>query len=374
MNLTRRHDSKMKSCDSGSIPFTSNLRKYLDGARSYGQVSNEATEFFEQNVISVFVDKAKAGIEVPNYPQFRDMTEMFFDMMTGISKVNGGYVETTPLTIQNGRGAIPEVSAIKDLSNFISEKLGASFNIRICITGPYTLASRFAYKDKGTFTRLGDALARVIETNIFKNKHGAVQLVSIDEPVFGLVDDPLLDYGSEGRENLLKTWESLTQRIKAKGARSILHLHTARDELFWKVNALDIVESHVDDPFYHAKGTKERLEATDKFTKASIAITDFDQLIRNKITAESSLKLSETSINEKIAETWTLINKQQVDPISFIEDPNLMGKRLSRILELFGESRVPYAGPECGLKSFPTYKSALECLRRVEKAVKETKG
>jgi methionine synthase II (cobalamin-independent) len=144
--------------------------------------------------------------------------------------------------------------------------------------------------------------------------------------------------------------------------------------LFWKVKALDIVESHVDDSFYEAKGTKERLEAADKFTKASIAITDFDQLIRNKIAAESNFKLSETSINEKIAETWIHINKQQVDPSSFIEDMNLMKKRLTRILEQFGENRVPYAGPECGLKSFPTYESALECLRRVAKAVKTAKG
>jgi methionine synthase II (cobalamin-independent) len=112
------------------------------------------------------------------------------------------------------------------------------------------------------------------------------------------------------------------------------------------------------------------LEATDKFAKASIAVTDFDQLIRNKITADSSLKLSETCMNEKIAETWTYIGKQRVDPNSFIEDTNLMKKRLTKILELLGENRVSYVGPECGLRSFPTYKSALECLSRVAKIVK----
>jgi methionine synthase II (cobalamin-independent) len=352
----------------------SNQTKYLDGAARFGRVSNEATEFFEQNVVSVFVDKAKAGIEVPNYPQCRDMTEMFFDMMEGISKANEGYIETAPLTIKNEMISIPEVSAIQKSSDFIAKKLDSPFNLRICITGPYTLASRFAYKDKGTFARLCNPLARILEANIFKNKHCAVQLVSIDEPVFGLVDDPLLDFGSEGRENLLRAWETLAQKVRAKGAQSVLHLHTTRDELFWNAKSLDIVETHVDDSFYQAKSTKERLEATDKFTKASIAITDFDQLIRNKITGESSLKLSETSINEKIAETWTLINKQQVDPNFFIEDINLMEKRLTKILELFGENRVLYAGPECGLKSFPTYESALECLKRVAKTVKAAKG
>jgi 5-methyltetrahydropteroyltriglutamate--homocysteine methyltransferase len=364
----------MKSCDSGSIPFTGNLKKYLNGAADYGQVSNEATEFFEENVVSVSTDKAEAGIEVPNYPQIRDMTEMFFDMMEGISKVNGGYIETAQPALKNGMGAIPEVSAIKNRASFISERLGALFNFRICITGPYTLASRFAYKDIRTFTRLGNVLAQIVEANIFKEKHGTVQIVSIDEPVFGLVDDPVLDYGSEGRENLLNAWEALAQKVKGKGAQSVLHLHSTRDELFWNVKALDIVESHVDDLFYQAKSTKEHLEAMDKFTKASITVTDFDQLIRNKISAESNLKLPETSMNEKIAETWTYIQKQQVDPNSFIEDTNLMKKRLTKILELFGENRVPYAGPECGLRSFPTYESALECLRRVVESVKATKG
>lgn len=364
----------MKSCDSGSSPFTGNLKIYLEGMAVYGRVSNEATEFFEQNVVSVFIDKVEAGIDVPNYPQLRDMTEMFFDMIEGIGKINEGYIETAPLAIKNGMTAIPEVSAIKNRANSIAEKLSAPFHLRICITGPYSLASRFAYKDKGTFARVGNVLAQIIEGNTFRNKHGTVQLVSIDEPVFGLVDDPLLDYGSEGRENLLKAWEILAQKIRAKGAQSVLHLHATRDELFWNVKSLDIIESHVDDSFYQAKSTRERLEATDKFTKASIAVTDFDQLIRNKITAESSLKLSETNLNEKIAETWTGINKRRVAPNSFIEDASLMRKRLAQIVELFGENRVPYVGPECGLRSFPTYDSALECLRRVAKTVKPTKG
>lgn len=370
----RETKPRMKSCDAGSIPLTGDFKKYLEGATNYGRASNESTEFFEQNVVSVFVDKVEAGIDVPNYPQFRDMTEMFFDMIEGISKVDGGYIETAPIVIKNGMTAIPEVSAIKNRANLIAEKLGAPFNVRVCITGPYTLASRFAYKDKGTFTRLGNVLAQILEGNIFRNKHDTVQLVSIDEPVFGLVDDPLLDYGSEGRENLLKAWEILAQKIRAEDAQSVLHLHTTRDELFWNVKSLDIIESHVDDSFYQAKSTGERLEATDKFTKASIAVTDFDQLIRNKTTTESNQKLSETNLNEKIAETWTNINKRRIDPNSFIEDTNLMKKRLTKILELFGENRVPYAGPECGLRSFPTYDSALECLKRVAKTVKAAKG
>src|SRR3989337_1558249 len=170
------------------------------------------------------------------------MTEKFFDMIEVLEKTKEGYMETAPLNLKAGRSTIPEASAIRNSSQEIYEKLGDPFKLRICVTGPYTLASLFAYKDKGIFARLGNLLTKVLEANIFSSKHGRVQLVSIDEPVFGLVDDPLLDRGSESRENLLKTWEVMAQMIEAKGATSVLHLHATLDELFWEVKALSIIE------------------------------------------------------------------------------------------------------------------------------------
>jgi hypothetical protein len=99
-------------------------------------------------------------------------------------------------------------------------------------------------------------------------------------------------------------------------------------------------------------------------------VTDFDQLIRNSIAASSKQKINELSINEQLAETWKTITKNQLDPTVFVETSELMKKRLAKIVEFFGENRVPYAGPECGLRGFPTYESALECLKRVSRAVK----
>jgi 5-methyltetrahydropteroyltriglutamate--homocysteine methyltransferase len=360
----------VKSCDEGSLPFVGDFQEFSDGASNYGRVVDNSTDFFENKVLSSFFDKVAAGIDVPNYPQYRDMNQMFFDVIEGIGKINGGYIETAVLTLKEGKGVIPEVSVIKNHSQEIYEKLGVPFQLRVCIVGPYTMSSLFDYKDKNTFTRLGNVLTQIVEANIFNNKHGSVVLISVDEPVFGFVDDPLLDRGSEGRENLLKAWESITQKIRAKGAQTCLHLHNTSDELFWEVKNLNVIESHFRDSFYQAKRTKERLESTDKFLKASITVTDFDQLIRDNIVATSKLKPNEISINEKIAETWKNITKKQIDPTVFVENAELMKKRLVKIVEFFGENRVPYAGPECGLKGFPTYESALECLKRVSKTVK----
>jgi len=360
----------VESCDAGSLPFVGNFEKFSEGASKYGLVTSEATRFFEKKVVDGFVDKVKAGIDVANYPQYRDMNKMFFDMIEGLEKVNGGYIETAALTLKKGSGAVPEASAVKNCSKEIHEKLGQPFKLRICITGPYTMSSFFAYKDKGTFTRIGNVLTQIVESNVFDSTQGGVRLVSVDEPVFGFVDDPLLDRGSEGRENLLKAWESMMGKIEAKGAQACLHLHNTSDELFWETKSLCVIESHVDDPFYQAKRTRELLESTDKSLKASITVTDFDQLIRNKVFATSPQKLNEISVNEKIADAWKSLNKKEIDPAIFIEDTDLMKKRLNKAIETFGVDRVLYAGPECGMRGFPTYESALECLRRVSRIVR----
>jgi len=361
----------VESCDVGSLPFVGDFQKFLEGTSNYKRVVNESTEFFEKKVVEGFLDKAKAGIEVPNYPQYRDMNQMFLDMIEGLGKVNGGYAETAPLTLKEGKGSIPEVSALQARSQDIFEELGGSFGLRICVTGPYTLSSLFAFRDKGTPTRLGNVLARIIDANVFSQKQGSVQVVSIDEPVFGFLDDPLLDFGSEGRENLLKAWESMAQKVRDRGAQTCLHLHKTNDELFWDVKALQIIESHADNSFYQTSRTKERLESTDKFLKASIATTDFDQLIRNTVTAASTQPLSEIDINEKIAEAWKNLHNKKIDQATFLEDARLMKERLRKTIERFGAGRVLYAGPECGLQGFPTYESAIECLRRVAKTVKD---
>jgi hypothetical protein len=157
-------------------------------------------------------------------------------------------------------------------------------------------------------------------------------------------------------------------KIQTKGAQTILHLHNTTDELFWQIKSLNIIESHVQDPFYQAERTKRQLEATDKYIKASIAATDYEQLIRKHITNEAS-KLNDITVNEKIAETWKHLKARKLDPTTFLDTIDVMKQRLKQITEKFGENRTPYAGTECGTWSFPTYEAAIDYLRRVTKAI-----
>lgn len=360
----------IKSCDSGSLPYVGNIEQFVEGANRFSlhQIDKSA-EYFEKRVVESFLDKIRVNINVPNYPQFRDMNEMFFSMIDGVEKIDAGYLETKIPSLKTDNSHMPEVGVIERNSKMIQEETGEPFEVRVCVTGPYTLASFFPYKNEETFSRLGNVISQVLENNLFSNKHGKTRLVSVDEPLFGLLDDPLIDFGSKGRENILNAWESIFHKIKSKNAQTMIHLHSTANPLFWDIAALDVIDSHVDDPLHQMKKTGELLESKDKFLKASIAVNDFDVLIKKRIDADSQEKLTESDVNERIADAWTGVKHGRIDPVIFLETVDTMKNRLVKVIERFGAERVLYAGPECGLKGYPTYENALDCLRRVSSAV-----
>ncbi len=363
----------IKSCDVGSLPLIGDVERFLEGATGFESSPTEKTaKYFERMIVEGFFDKLRAGIDVPNYPQFRDMNKMFLGMIDGVEKTKDGYMETGILSMRTEESCIPEVSVVKENSQQIYERISEPFHVKVCVTGPYTLSSLFIYRDKEIFSRVGAMISQIVENNLFNRKYGSVSLVAMDEPIFGLLDDPLIDRGSEGREHLRKAWESIFHRAHSKGIQTCIHLHNTADELFWEVKSLNIIESHTDDPIYQTGKTKELLESTDKFLKASVCITDFDRLIRESITTASQQKMSELTINEKIAEAWRGVKSGNLDSKAFLESDRLMKKRLIKIVNQFGVERILYAGPECGLGGFPTYECALEYLRRVSDAVKTT--
>lgn len=365
-----REESCMKSCDVGSLPFVGDIKRYVEGGyQSSSSPTSDSSNFFEAKLIDAFLDKIGTGIDVPNYPQFRDMGKMFLALLDGVEEVGGSYVETKALSVKADKRDISEVKAIERNSRLICEKKGEPFIVRVSVTGPYTLSSYFSHKDSELFTRLGNALSQIIEQNIFHNKYGKVGLVAVDEPIFGLRDDPSLDYGSDGRDNLTQAWEILFQKAHSRNIQTVLHLHNTADDLYWDLASLDIIDSHVGDSIYSMEKTKKQLELTDKFLKASIAITDFNTLIKQRFLATSPHKITEFEINEKVAEAWRGIQKHKIDSESFLEKTDVMKARLAKIIRRVGYERVAYAGPECGLKSFPSYECALVYLKRVSNAV-----
>ena len=363
----------IRTCDVGSLPLRSNPDKFREGARSSQTIlpalgiGGDSYRAFEEEVVGGFIDKMKAGIDTPNYPQLRDMNEMFFELFRGVERTGGQYAATSKIEARPS-SAIPEVSILKRNLSRIRDATGSSrVPVKACITGPYTLSAFFPMRDPGLIEQLGGELAKITANSLFKARGGEVRMLCIDEPTLGFLNDPLLDYGSRGRDSLRGAWEEICSAASSRGVETSIHLHDTSDDLFWEVEHLDMIESHVGDPLYELEKTKRKLEETDKALKASVAITLFDNLISNQLVSQG---LS-GEISQQVGDVWTDIRHGRADPRDFMESPELLEKRLSVIVARFGEERVPYACPECGLGGWPDYETAIECLRRVSEVVKE---
>jgi len=349
--------------DVGSLPFEGDYNKLLEGARTYPG-ETPSSKLFEEAVIKGLRGKLEAGVDVPNFPQYRDMNEMFLEMIEGIEKIENRYYMVGEKLALRGSGVIPEVEVIRRNATRISQEFG-EIRLKVCITGPYTLSQLFGYRDPKLFASLGDVLAEITSRSIFKEGRVKVAVISLDEPVFGLVDDPLKDKGSEGREALLKAWEKIFYAAASRGVDTVIHLHSTADTLFLEVSSLRVVESHVDDPLYSSTTLKKSLEEADKFVKASLCKTEFDTLVMERL----EKKLGRKPAGEEIADVWRRIKRGAEDPADYLESEDVMAKRLKKILEFYGD-RVVYAGPECGLRGFPTYEVAIEYLRRASSATR----
>ena len=359
------------STDVGSLPPRVADSRLREGARKTYSVERflprgsgeDSLSLLEGEVVGAFIDKLRAGVEVPNYPQFRDMNEMILEMLLGITRTGTGYMATQKPYSKQG-STIPEVSILKQNISKIRETVDLDkVSMRICVTGPYTLSSFFPKANPELLRGLGEALADIASRSIFSAKEGGVVLLSIDEPVLGFLNDPLLDRGSEGREALIHALEQICATASQRKVETMLHLHNTSENLFWEVKHLNIIEPHVEDPIYTQGNTKKLIDENDKRLKASISVTRFDDLIRTK-----------TAEDEDIGKIWTEIRRGLIEPEKYLEGTGTMERRLRLIVERFGADRIPYAGPECGLQGFPSYDCAMKYLRRTSEAIKKTQS
>jgi|Deesub1362B_J571_1020462.scaffolds.fasta_scaffold00003_95 5-methyltetrahydropteroyltriglutamate--homocysteine methyltransferase len=344
----------IKIFDVGSLPDPLDI-----SIAKGGEKDKHGYSLLEPWVVKGYIDKARSGLDIVNYPQYRDMVSMFLDMFTGLSMVDARYVFLDSPGVSTSR--IPEVDILLRHSKEIYDSLGYRSKFKICVTGPYTLSFAFSYRYGELFMELAELLKKITKESIFQNNYLECKMFTLDEPVFGLANDPLIDYGSMGRESLWKAWKAIFEAASRMGVETAIHLHSTSDPLFWEIPSLDVIESHTEDPIYFSKRSRERLEEYDKWLKASICITDYDQLIKNRDSEKMGVD------PEYISMVWRRIKSGELDPEYYLEDPDTMAKRLRKIIDVVGD-RVKYAGPECGLKGLPSYKSAIEYLKRCVEA------
>ncbi len=293
--------------------------------------------------------KIDAGVEVPTYPQFRDMNQMFLDI------INDESASEEPLVVREERARIMELSVLEDVGAEYAKRIGKKLNVRVCVTGPIELYLKqfgaTGYKDiLNAFAKSTD---RFISNAIAGTRQLNVATVSIDEPSIGI--NPQIMFRDSD------IIEALTIASKTSGSKNIdteIHLHSP---LYYKlicgVPSIGIigVESAAN-PSYLGLIDKKDMEDSDKFLRTGIARTDIFGMA--------------AVLNEKYAtNVWKEPEKLQEITTS-METPDVITKRLEKAYAIFGD-RIKYAGPDCGLGSWPSQELAFSLLRNTASGIKE---
>jgi len=351
----------MKSVDVGSLPFQGD-----EEALNKGAEGNVGKDYFEKIVLDYFIGKLRAGLDVATYPQLRDMCYMFLDDLEGLIKFDGKYAAVE--AIKPKRKSIPEVDVVFKHSKEIFEAVGKSFSMRVCITGPYTLAFFLIEPSPEQILSLADALFQIAEKSLQQSRYGSVEVLSLEEPLLGVVDDPRLDYTGEWSETLLKAWDKILYAASTRSVVCAMHLHNTSNSIFWNLDRLDVIEAEADDQIFRSEKTKSLLEKYGKRLKASICSTNLDKLAEKA--ADRIPRYSSLTKEQRVGQIWADIRRGREDPAILLESEDEIRSRLKHIVSLIGLEKVPYAGPECGLKGFFSLDVALLYLKRCCDVVK----
>lgn len=315
----------MKFDDIGSFPLPEGITR--DWVRE-----NMATKEYEEMVQRAFAMKLKAGVECPNYPQFRDMNEMFLELIKNPSLQEDAFL------IREENAVIRELECL--------ESLDYGGSVRVCITGPFELYYRefgaTIYDD--ILENIAESLARFAR-NAVKSKLN-VDCISLDEPSLGT--NPELQPITE---QLSLAFERFSVDADVQ-----IHLHSP---LFYtyilEIDSIDVIGIEAaKDPKALDFVDSEEVESSGKRLRVGIARSDIDGIIaeynsKHGVNAWSSHDLILKAIGE-------------------IESPEVIKRRLRTTMERFGDV-LAYVGPDCGLFSFPSQEAAVRLLENVRKAV-----
>ena len=307
--------------DIGSFPLPKGVR-----------LENLSRDQYLNLVRDVLAQKSRAGVEVPTYPQFRDMIRMFMDEIE-----NPDHAES-PYLIKREHARIMELLA-----------LPPGQEVRVCVTGPVELyISAFGathYPD--ILYNLAESVARFLD----KAKSDAKMAVaSLDEPSLGLSSNIIFS-----EDEILQALEVASE--PCRGMDCEVHLHSPLyAEACARVPGISIIgiESAAH-PDYLQLIDRKVLEETDSYLRAGIARTDILSM---------SARLNET-LGTNLWNDMKRLEKEILE----LESPQVMRKRLDKAYARFG-GRLRATGPDCGLGSWPSQDLAGRILSNCAAAVR----
>jgi len=296
-----------------------------------------STDGYLKVVSDALEQKLSAGVEVPTYPQFRDMVSMFMD------PINDPQSSESPYLIRRDAAEILELQAVENMAR------ARELRTRVCVTGPVELyLSAFgATRYIDILYNLAESVARFISQA--RDRDIQLTIVSIDEPSLGISPSVIFD-----EDELIRALEIASE--PCRGLDCEVHLHSPLfAELCCRVPHISVIgvesASH---PDYLQLIDKKVLEETDSYLRAGIARTDILSMVA---------RLND-GLDRNLWQEPQLLERE----VLAMESPSVILDRLERAVQLFDE-RIRCAGPDCGLGSWPSQNLASGLLSNCARAM-----
>lgn len=325
--------------DVGSYPLPLGVKKeWMEESIERGTNKKDVIEITKK----AFLDKIYAGVDIPTYPQFRDMVTPFF------KKIQKN--EERPFVIRKEDAILEEIDIIREISKDISEEADKRIKLKVCVTGPVEIYLK-EFGGKSYFDILKNiarSVQRFVKNSIISNKFCCTDTISIDEPSIGI--NPELNFTSD---EIVEALEIATEEIKVNNTE--IHLHSSvpyKNMCF--IKNIDVIGIECASDIGILKTIERKyLEEHEKYLRVGIARTDISSIV--------------AEINEQYnVNAW--IDRKYLYRIFEKESVNCIAERLKYAYNILGDT-IKYTGPDCGLGSWPSQEMAYHLLNNVRSAI-----
>lgn len=295
-----------------------------------------------------FQQKIDAGVEIPNYPQC-------MDVFTFLKIIRDSNCCENPFNVKLECAKIEELEAIEEIAKVYKEQFGETLKVRICVTGPTELYLRefggTQYAD--IYILFAKSVNKLIRNSMKSAKNFRIATVSIDEPSLGL--NPELSFNEN---DIISALTHASKSGSKWGADIQIHLHSPLYYHFAcgtpTINVIGVESAR--NPSYLELIDKKVLEDTDSFLRLGIVRTDISTLAG--------------ILNEKHCTNVWKDQKYLFEIVTDFETPAIVTKRLKLAYRRFG-NLIKYAGPDCGLGSWPSQEIAFALLSNVAQGLND---
>jgi 5-methyltetrahydropteroyltriglutamate--homocysteine methyltransferase len=304
---------------------------------------------FDQVIDQMMQRKIDSGIMRPNYPQVTDMISFYQRLLEEHSE------QDEPWLIQKKHAVVPELSALDSAGKRFLNETGEPLRIRVCVTGPLELYLKIAGGNvqEDLLMNIAKSISRFVENSIIDTSYLKTSVFSIDEPSLGLNPNLAID-----PDILADAWEIVTKKTGRRDVEMHLHSVNSVDMLYpvAKINVIGV--EYAASPKALELLDKSEIESYDKFLRVGVARTDISKMVAEYNEAYS-------------VDLWK--TREFPGLTEKMENVRNITKRLKKAYGLFGD-RIKYAGPDCGLGSWPDQDVAYSILKNAADAIDGLNG